>query len=61
MAKTKIKRSWRPSRFGAIHKRSAREAARLYLTRTHLSQTEIARRLHVTVPCVNQVAMELRS
>ena len=43
--------------------RSARAAARHLLTARRFrgwSQTRIARRLRVTVPCVNQVAMELR-
>jgi len=34
-------------------------AARHYLTRTKWSQTAIAKKLRVTVPCVNQVATEL--
>jgi len=48
------------AKFGALKFRSRRAAARHYLTHTKLSQTAIARRLHVTVPCVNQVATEIR-
>jgi len=39
--------------------RGRRAAARHYLTRTKWSQTAIAKKLRVTVPCVNQVATEL--
>jgi hypothetical protein len=42
--------------------RSARAAARYLLTSRKyrsLTQTSIAKRLHVTLPCVNQVATEL--
>ena len=53
--------SWRPFKVGAIKYRSRRAAARYYLTHSKLSQTAIARKLHVTIPCVNQVATELNS
>jgi hypothetical protein len=52
-------KSWRRFKIGKFSFRSRRSAARWYLTRSKLSQTEIARRLKVTVPCVNQVATEL--
>ena len=47
---------------GAIKFRSARSAARYMLRRCpNMTQTAIAKKLHVTIPCVNQVATELRS
>ena len=49
-------------KIGAIKFRSARAAARYMLQRySSWTQTQIARKLRVTIPCVNQVAMELRS
>ena len=46
---------------GRIKYRSASDAIRRhYLKRTKLPQSEIARRLHVSVPLVNQIAHEAR-
>jgi hypothetical protein len=47
-------------KYGNVRFRSRSAAARFYLKRTTLSQTAIAKRLHVSVPCVCQIAAEVR-
>lgn len=51
-----IKATYRPVKVGAIKYRSARAAIRYYLTKTKMSQSDIARKLNVTPACVCQVA-----
>ena len=51
----------KPVKIGAVSYRSRRAAARYYLTRTHLTQTAIAQKLNCSIPCVNQVASELKA
>lgn len=44
----------RIAKHGAIKFRSRSAKARFLLKTTSLSQTEIARRCHISIPCVNQ-------
>jgi predicted XRE-type DNA-binding protein len=46
----------RSFKLGAVKYRSRSAAAKYLLRHTHLSQTEIAKRVHVSIPCVNQLA-----
>jgi predicted XRE-type DNA-binding protein len=46
----------RAFKLGAVKFRSRSAAAKYLLRNSHLSQTEIAKRVHVSIPCVNQLA-----
>lgn len=52
--------NYRPVKVGAIKFSSASKAAIYMLKRTKLSQTEIAKRIGVSQPCVCQLARDLK-
>jgi hypothetical protein len=58
--KSEVPYNYRPVRFGAIKFATASKAAVYMLTKTKFSQSEIARRLGVSQPCVCQLARDLK-
>lgn len=56
----KHKHCHRPTRNGAIKYKTATAAIKYLLSKTHLSQAEIARRCKVSAACVCQLTADIR-